>query len=73
MIRSPSCLFYAFGTCNDTRSILPDIDPALNVIIRLYLKMYYMCGKCEKLTRVNLPDIVKIPNITLPAHQLRSQ
>ena len=24
-----------------------------------------MCRKCEKLTRVNLPDIVKIPDITL--------
>ena len=24
-----------------------------------------MCRKCEKITRVNLPNIVKIPKITL--------
>ena len=24
-----------------------------------------MCRKCEKVTRVNLPNIVKIPDITL--------
>ena len=67
MIRSLSCLYYAFGTCNDNEVDLSTFI-LLSILIRSYLNKYKsMCWKCKKLTRVNLPDIVKIPDITLPS------